>query len=67
MTGVGGRPEVIIEGSNDIEGPWMVGVLFTLLAPPFHDYPCLYWKLVYYGVSKTLTDAKRKSYAGNRR
>lgn len=24
MTGVGGRPEVIIEGSNDLEGPWMV-------------------------------------------
>jgi len=23
MTGVGGRPEVIIEGSNDLEGPWM--------------------------------------------
>ncbi|XP_012264453.2 lipase maturation factor 2-like [Athalia rosae] len=22
MSGVGGRPEVIIEGSNDIEGPW---------------------------------------------
>ena len=24
MTGVGGRPEVVIEGSNDLEGPWMV-------------------------------------------
>ncbi|KAJ7373720.1 Lipase maturation factor 2 [Desmophyllum pertusum] len=23
MTGVGGRPEVIIEGSNDVNGPWM--------------------------------------------
>ncbi|KAM7441466.1 Lipase maturation factor2 [Porites harrisoni] len=23
MTGVGGRPEVIIEGSNNIDGPWM--------------------------------------------
>ncbi|XP_078346417.1 lipase maturation factor 2-like isoform X1 [Oculina patagonica] len=23
MTGVGGRPEVIIEGSNDLDGPWM--------------------------------------------
>jgi Protein of unknown function (DUF1222). len=22
MTGVGGRPEVILEGSNSIEGPW---------------------------------------------
>lgn len=22
MTGIDGRPEVIIEGSNDIEGPW---------------------------------------------
>lgn len=22
MTGVGGRPEVIIEGSNSIDGPW---------------------------------------------
>ena len=24
MTGVGGRPEVIIEGSNDLDGPWRV-------------------------------------------
>ena len=24
MTGVGGRPEVIIEGSNDLDGPWLV-------------------------------------------
>lgn len=23
MTGVGGRPEVIIEGSNSMEGPWL--------------------------------------------
>jgi len=22
MTGVGGRPEVIIEGSNSMDGPW---------------------------------------------
>lgn len=22
MTGVGGRPEVIIEGANDLKGPW---------------------------------------------
>ena len=24
MTGVGGRPEVVIEGSNDLDGPWLV-------------------------------------------
>jgi hypothetical protein len=24
MTGVGGRPEVIVEGSNSLEGPWKV-------------------------------------------
>ncbi|XP_054269593.1 lipase maturation factor 2-like [Macrosteles quadrilineatus] len=23
MTGVGGRPEIIIEGSNDVKGPWL--------------------------------------------
>ncbi|XP_067044507.1 lipase maturation factor 2-like [Acropora muricata] len=23
MTGVGGRPEVVIEGSNDLDGPWL--------------------------------------------
>jgi hypothetical protein len=23
MTGVGGRPEVILEGSNHIDGPWL--------------------------------------------
>ncbi len=22
MTGVGGRPEVIVEGANSLEGPW---------------------------------------------
>lgn len=29
MTGVGGRPEVIIEGSNNIDGPWMVSMEFA--------------------------------------
>lgn len=24
MTGVGGRPEIIIEGANEIHGKWMV-------------------------------------------
>lgn len=23
MTGVGGRPEIIIEGANDLKGPWL--------------------------------------------
>lgn len=23
ITGINGRPEIIIEGSNDIEGPWL--------------------------------------------
>lgn len=23
MTGVGGRPEIVIEGSNNIKGPWL--------------------------------------------
>lgn len=23
MTGVGGRPEVVLEGSNDLAGPWV--------------------------------------------
>lgn len=31
MTGVGGRPEVIIEGSNDLEGPWMVEIKFLFV------------------------------------
>ena len=26
MTGVGGRPELIIEGSDDVEGPWKVAI-----------------------------------------
>ena len=26
MTGVGGRPELIILGSNSIDGPWEVGL-----------------------------------------
>jgi len=25
MTGVGGRPELIILGSNSLDGPWKVG------------------------------------------
>lgn len=23
MTGVGGRPEIIIEGANNLNGPWL--------------------------------------------
>ena len=30
MTGVGGRPEVIIEGSNNIDGPWRVSIRWNL-------------------------------------
>ena len=33
MTGVGGRPEVIIEGSNDLDGPWMVQYLLCSVSP----------------------------------
>ena len=29
MTGVGGRPEIIIEGSNSLDGPWKVGQSFA--------------------------------------
>lgn len=24
MTGVGGRPEIVIEGSDSVDGPWKV-------------------------------------------
>lgn len=33
MTGVGGRPEVIIEGSNDLDGPWLVLYLLWSFSP----------------------------------
>ena len=31
MTGVGGRPEIIIEGSNSQEGPWKVSLSFLVI------------------------------------
>lgn len=35
MTGVGGRPELIIEGSNDLDGPWLVHYLQCSVSPSF--------------------------------
>ena len=37
MTGVGGRPEVIIEGSNHPEGPWLVRCLLLYVTRRFSE------------------------------
>ncbi len=49
MTGVGGRPEVIIEGSNDLDGPWMVqfwffSFSFTSYGPIWRPNICSIYK-----------------------
>ena len=37
MTGVGGRPEVIIEGSNHPDGPWLVRCLLLYVTRRFSE------------------------------
>ena len=32
MTGVGGRPEIVIEGANDIDGKWKVTIVLVAIA-----------------------------------
>ena len=32
MTGVDGRPEIIIEGANDIDGKWKVTIVLVAIA-----------------------------------
>ena len=47
MTGVGGRPELIILGSNSLDGPWEVG--FGAFIMPFcfvRKFDALFLKLI---------------------
>ena len=54
MTGVGGRPEVIIEGSNNIDGPWMVSMEFAVGVQEPHTYIYTLFMLEIYRVAVEL-------------
>ena len=54
MTGVGGRPELIIEGSDNIDGPWMVSMEFAVGVWEPHTYIYTLFMLEIYGVAVEL-------------